>query len=60
MAGGGRGAGADHATANTLPTNLIMMKVGHCSLDLYFVLVLIRVLKFWGVQWLSIHTCSPA
>lgn len=26
MAGGGRGAGADHATANTLPTNLIMMK----------------------------------
>ena len=27
MAGGGRGAGADHVSANTLPTNLIMMKV---------------------------------
>jgi len=26
MAGGGRGAGADHTSANTLPTNLIMMK----------------------------------
>merc|ERR1712158_154529 len=26
MAGGGRGAGADHVSANTLPTNLIMMK----------------------------------
>ena len=26
FAGGGRGAGADHATANVLPTNLIMMK----------------------------------
>ena len=34
MAGGGRGAGADHVSANTLPTNLIMMKVcldGGCS-----------------------------
>ena len=27
FAGGGRGAGADHSTANVLPTNLIMMKV---------------------------------
>jgi len=26
FAGGGRGAGANHATANVLPTNLIMMK----------------------------------
>jgi len=26
FAGGGRGAGADHSTANVLPTNLIMMK----------------------------------
>jgi len=26
MAGGGRGAGADHATANMIPTNLVMMK----------------------------------
>eukprot|EP00088_Acartia_fossae_P009316 TRINITY_DN1449_c0_g1_i6.p1 TRINITY_DN1449_c0_g1~~TRINITY_DN1449_c0_g1_i6.p1 ORF type:complete len:409 (-),score=82.28 TRINITY_DN1449_c0_g1_i6:146-1372(-) len=26
LAGGGRGAGADHATANSVPTNLIMMK----------------------------------
>ena len=26
FAGGGRGVGADHATANTIPTNLIMMK----------------------------------
>jgi len=26
FAGGGRGAGADHATANVLPTNLMMMK----------------------------------
>merc|ERR1711915_545055 len=26
MAGGGRGAGANHASANMIPTNLIMMK----------------------------------
>ena len=26
LAGGGRGAGADHASANMIPTNLIMMK----------------------------------
>merc|ERR1719445_2754833 len=26
FAGGGRGKGADHSTANTIPTNLIMMK----------------------------------
>ena len=26
LAGGGRGAGADHNTANSVPTNLIMMK----------------------------------
>ena len=37
LAGGGRGAGADHASANMIPTNLIMMK--GAQVVMYFQLV---------------------
>ena len=33
LAGGGRGAGADHASANLIPTNLIMMKGAQVGVD---------------------------